>query len=843
MSEKNVTSTNGSSIPQSYNRNSIATDKIVLNNQNLKMDILHFKDEMLKEIKVIKNSITEKYDLSLSFMKEKFDKYESRLNNQSERINEINTSITSNDDTIKEIKSLIDFRNKIKEQMLTMNIKLNNIDREAKNGIFRIDNILSDSVVYPSVIGKVAKFKTFHQMIDYILSQTSQNITFREKIVLDINQLKKTISSFDQGFQIFKENMNKEINILIEVKLKNIIKETNENLEKSKKQINEYIKEIQESVIKFQEKLGEFDELKNKITQEIKEEGKKLKEENDYTLNIFKGYKKEINLIKDRFTQLSEFIKDVRFKINLGQEVKRREIGQITSKIDFSKKQKVSDDKYLNLYNTKYQNDKDIPDFFQNHTNYNNNILKGRITTEDDVEKKTTKNVYFTKKHKHKLNDIIHQRLKGEKNQELSFRENMTNRTNRTNKKNDELFEGYESERNNKSMDKEIKKGKHFVLRKKINDDFEKENNDSDNKIKDNFKKDNTPNLRELNLKILNKLKERKTSKNEKNNEEIFENSNITDNKKLLENINPINNKLEQKNKTNNFKETIQERKDIPKIKYKILNKNIINQELSKEPTKNVINLDKTKQNKLFNGLNSYKNSLPFSERIISSKKNSYSKDNQRLLKSPQSKFTSTDDDINDKIVPKKNSNIYFQKKATVKSLTRIQSAFSLKSQNISSIRPSLKNSNSSNNLNNMDSTDKKLFYVPKISNNKTTIEEDKMVNTNRVNNLKKAPINLNKLKNHLNPNVAILQHSVEHLFEGNNEANNLTGMVSNLQKYINQYNSYYINKKDIREQQKKITRNSEYFRLKEFINGNINNDRKLQKSKKNLAEIGFNIK
>ena len=637
MSEKNVTSTNGSSIPQSYNRNSIATDKIVLNNQNLKMDILHFKDEMLKEIKVIKNSITEKYDLSLSFMKEKFDKYESRLNNQSERINEINTNITSNDDTIKEIKSLIDFRNKIKEQMLTMNIKLNNIDREAKNGIFRIDNILSDSVVYPSVIGKVAKFKTFHQMIDYILSQTSQNITFREKIVLDINQLKKTISSFDQGFQIFKENMNKEINILIEVKLKNIIKETNENLEKSKKQINEYIKEIQESVIKFQEKLGEFDELKNKITQEIKEEGKKLKEENDYTLNIFKGYKKEINLIKDRFTQLSEFIKDVRFKINLGQEVKRREIGQITSKIDFSKKQKVSDDKYLNLYNTKYQNDKDIPDFFQNHTNYSNNILKGRITAEDDTEKKISKNVYLTKKNKHKLNDIIHQRLKGEKNQELSFRENMTNRTNRTNKKNDELFEGYESERNNKSMDKEIKKGKHFVLRKKINDDFEKENNDSDNKIKDNFKKDNTPNLRELNLKIL-------------------ENSNITDGKKLLENINPINNKLEQKNKTNNFKETIQERKDIPKIKYKILNKNIINQELSKEPTKNAINLDKTKQNKLFNGLifNSYKNSLPFSERIISSKKNSYSKDNQRLLKSPQSKFTSTDDDINDKIVPKK---------------------------------------------------------------------------------------------------------------------------------------------------------------------------------------------
>ena len=142
-----------------------------------------------------------------------------------------------------------------------------------------------------------------------------------------------------------------------------------------------------------------------------------------------------------------------------------------------------------------------------------------------------------------------------------------------------------------------------------------------------------------------------------------------------------------------------------------------------------------------------------------------------------------------------------------------------------------------------MDSTDKKLFYVPKISNNKTTIEEDKMINTTKISNLKKNINISNKYKNHLSPNVTILQHSVEHLFEGNDEANNLTGMISNLQKYINQYNSYYINKKDIREQQKKITRNSEYFRLKEFINGNINNDRKLQKSKKNLAEIGFNIK
>ena len=221
MSEKNLTKNDTNSIFPTSNQNNITSDKIVQNNQNLKMDILQFKDEMLREIKLIKKSITEKYDLSLTFMKERFEKYDLKLSNQSERISDIKTNITSNDDVVKEVKSLLDFKDKIKEQFLTMNIKINNIDREAKNGIFRIDNILSDSVVYPSVVGPAAKFKTFHQMIDYILSQISQNLTFRDKVTLDIKKKKKSISSVDQNVQIVKDNMSKEIKEYLKKLMKN----------------------------------------------------------------------------------------------------------------------------------------------------------------------------------------------------------------------------------------------------------------------------------------------------------------------------------------------------------------------------------------------------------------------------------------------------------------------------------------------------------------------------------------------------------------------------------------------------------------------------------------------
>ncbi len=51
----------------------------------------------------------------------------------------------------------------------------------------------------------------------------------------------------------------------------------------------------------------------------------------------FEGYKKEFNLIKNRFTQLSEFIKDVRFRANLGNGIIKREALNLSNQIDFTK--------------------------------------------------------------------------------------------------------------------------------------------------------------------------------------------------------------------------------------------------------------------------------------------------------------------------------------------------------------------------------------------------------------------------------------------------------------------------------------------------------------------------
>ena len=49
--------------------NTNITDKILPNNQNMKNDIMQFKNEILREIKLIKKSVQEKNDLVTTLVK------------------------------------------------------------------------------------------------------------------------------------------------------------------------------------------------------------------------------------------------------------------------------------------------------------------------------------------------------------------------------------------------------------------------------------------------------------------------------------------------------------------------------------------------------------------------------------------------------------------------------------------------------------------------------------------------------------------------------------------------------------------------------------------------------
>ena len=349
-------------------------DKILPNNQNMKHDILTFKDEILREIKLVKKSFTEKHDHFELMTKEKLSKFDNTLSSYSEKINEIKLKFIDTENIVKEIDSFKEFKSKVSDTLLTQNIKINNLEKETKNDIYRIDNILTDSVIYSGIIGHTSKFKTFHQMVDYLLSQASQHTSYREKNTNDLNQLKKKLTNIEEGMSTMKGSLTEEINFLFKnkiqesnVKLDNMVEEYSKKILDTRQKSIEFIEEIQITLEKFKAQLDDFMVIKNKIADEIKEEINKLVKENDNTQNSFNNNIKEFNLMKDRFTQLSEFIKNIRLRINLGQDIKKKKFGQISEKIGFSKKQKILGDKNETLYDNKYpNNENEIPYFFKN---------------------------------------------------------------------------------------------------------------------------------------------------------------------------------------------------------------------------------------------------------------------------------------------------------------------------------------------------------------------------------------------------------------------------------------------------------------------------------------------
>ena len=63
-----------------------------------------------------------------------------------------------------------------------------------------------------------------------------------------------------------------------------------------------------------------------------------VKNDNTRVVKLFSGYKKNFHIMQHKFTQLSDFIKDVRFRINLKEDVQRREYAHMANMINFDKK-------------------------------------------------------------------------------------------------------------------------------------------------------------------------------------------------------------------------------------------------------------------------------------------------------------------------------------------------------------------------------------------------------------------------------------------------------------------------------------------------------------------------
>ena len=469
-----------------------------------KNDILLFKNETLKDFKEAQKKMFDKYSNLDENIKNRLDEFEKRINSYEIKITELSKLINV-DKLIKEkIEELLEFKVKTNDKLLTEKIRLDNIRNDLKQNVTRIDKILTDSVIYPGIIGGISKYKTFHDLIDYVLTQCSLNLTFREKNIMDLKSYKTKLEGL---IEVFNNQVNNILSTTSEYtntsikdseeRMKGVLSILEDRISEARIENANYAVGLEKRSEALQNEIKSLYTLKNDLNKKVDTGIAEMKKDNSKIIRLFGGYKKGFNVLEYKFTQLSEFIKDMRFRINLKEDVQRREFSKMSDLINFDKKKKGFYDGLENMVKNK-----------KGFEGYLKEYISGKISVEELFKKYNSMNNINTER----------KSIGG------------TNTIKKYNSFSNNLIEEDKNNINN------LLRGSMAMPRKKMsidNDQIRKSNKKRHEGIKEVDEEDNLSNLSGTNTKKKFNLKENfnKNEKKEKDDffEDLYEDVNVAD--------------------------------------------------------------------------------------------------------------------------------------------------------------------------------------------------------------------------------------------------------------------------------------------------------------------------
>ena len=207
---------------------------------------------------------------------------------------------------------------------------------------------------------------------------------FKEKNIHDLGPYKKKI---DESLEFVKLQLNHIVGSANEFTIKSV----NESEKRMRSLIQLYDDRLQDTRVenanysiglnKKSEQLSRLIEniyeVRKDIYKKLNDEVKDMKVEQKQLGRYFTSYRKQFNLIKDKFAQLSEFIRDVRFRANLSPDAKKRDFVNMAKQMDLRNNITKS---YNSSFNKKYPNfsrvnTSDLGGNFDSPEPYNNKMI------------------------------------------------------------------------------------------------------------------------------------------------------------------------------------------------------------------------------------------------------------------------------------------------------------------------------------------------------------------------------------------------------------------------------------------------------------------------------------
>ena len=260
--------------------------------KTLKNELIYFKEEILKDLRVELSKFTTKIDNQRDSFNESVSALELKFRAISDKFILLSNSI-SEDKALKEkIKELKAFQNQTKDTLSFHDSKFKYQSKMIIDAMNRIDHFINDNILYNDVIGPTpnCKFQNFHNFIDYIISNITQLNNFKEKSSsMDFKSYKSKIeTSFEtlrtQIFNGSKGNNNYAKKLVEEEdeKINGMFNLYDEKINGLRMENSKYIANIKMNFENMQKEWEKITSMKNEIYEKIEDQRNELNKMNKY---------------------------------------------------------------------------------------------------------------------------------------------------------------------------------------------------------------------------------------------------------------------------------------------------------------------------------------------------------------------------------------------------------------------------------------------------------------------------------------------------------------------------------------------------------------------------------
>ena len=276
--------------------------------------------------------------------KEQIEKTESNYQELTKRISNNYSDILSSQAEIKnrldKLNTYESFSTKVNDQLISHEIRINNLREDFHKTTQKYDKIYLDNLELPGYIGKYSKYKNCQVFFDEVIKELNKLNSYKEKNTLDLKAYKEKLELNIKTFNTLVDNNNKSqikyINEMYEKNFKeckNMIDVVGERITDMRIENSRYAVELIGKSINLTKEWDKIQRIKEEIMHEFNEKILEFKRVSNNTIDSFSEFQSEFSAIKRKFFELAEFIRDVRFRKNLGGDVKKREIKCIAKKI------------------------------------------------------------------------------------------------------------------------------------------------------------------------------------------------------------------------------------------------------------------------------------------------------------------------------------------------------------------------------------------------------------------------------------------------------------------------------------------------------------------------------